>query len=162
MKTKNLKLVSILFMMFLGFNAAQAQYQGQFRLQYAAEFTTVNNVLFGNNLTGEYFPLDKISFSPNFSIYTPATGKASMLHLDAKYYFTEENIQWYGLVGYGYFRRRFEFNPENPLLRVSSVNVGTGVIIRLIDELGLNPEFKFQPQNNGEFLIKIGLLYFIN
>ncbi|EON74737.1 hypothetical protein ADIS_4848 [Lunatimonas lonarensis] len=156
-----MKRLLILVLFFSWSSATMAQYKGQFRAQYGNDIG-FERVLFGMNFSAEYFFVDKISFSPNVSILFPATGKASNLHLDARYYFTEEKAQWYGLLGFGNFRRRYEFNPEVAFRNWQTLNVGGGLLYKLIDELGVNGELKFQPQNNGELIVKIGLTYFIN
>ncbi|MFC4873253.1 hypothetical protein [Negadavirga shengliensis] len=152
----------ILFLCFLVLSfSTVAQYQGQYRLQYGHDFG-LGSGLTGVNFVGEYFPIDNISFAPSFSILLPASGKASQLHIDGRYYFQEEAVQLYGLIGYANFRRRLEFDFDDPLYHRGSLNIGGGILYKLMDELGLNGELKFQPQNNGEFIIKIGMSYFIN
>jgi hypothetical protein len=138
-----------------------AQYKGQYRAQYGNDYM-FGAGLFGMNFSGEYFPFEKISFAPNVSILFPATGKASNLHLDTRYYFTEEKVEFYGLLGYANYRRRYEFNPEITYQNTGTLNIGGGILYKLIDELGVNAEVKLQPQNRNEFIIKVGLSYFIN
>jgi hypothetical protein len=154
------KIFLLLVLSMIG-NELLAQYKGQYRAQYGNDFMFQSG-LFGMNFSGEYFPFEKISFAPNVSVLFPATGKASNLHLDTRYYFTEEKVELYGLLGYGNFRRRYEFNPEITYQNTGTLNIGGGILYKLIDELGLNAEVKLQPQNRNEFIIKIGLSYFIN
>ncbi|HSI78850.1 MAG TPA: hypothetical protein VK957_23350, partial [Lunatimonas sp.] len=99
------KLILFFALLLIG-NLALAQYQGQFRLQYGNDMG-FSSGLFGMNIGGEYFPVDKISFAPNLSVLLPETGKASNLHLDARYYFTDERFELYALLGYANFRRRY-------------------------------------------------------
>jgi hypothetical protein len=138
-----------------------AQYKGQYRAQYGNDMA-LRSGLFGMNFSAEYFPFEKISFNPNISVLFPATGKASNLHLDTRYYFTEEEVEFYGLLGYANYRRRFEFNPENAYQNTATLNIGGGILYKLIDELGVNAEIKLQPQNGNEVILKVGLSYFIN
>jgi len=154
------KLFLILVLSMIG-NELLAQYKGQYRLQYGNDFMFKSG-LFGMNFTGEYFPLEKVSFAPNVSILFPATGKATNIHLDSRYYFTEEKIELYGLLGYGLFRRSYEFNPEVTYQNTGTLNIGGGVLYKVIDELGINAELKLQPQHRNDFIIKVGLSYFIN
>lgn len=156
-----MKKIALLVAFILFGNIAVAQYQGQFRLQYGNDFGFTSG-LFGLNISGEYFPLDKLSFAPNLSVLFPESGKASNLHLDARYYFSEEKLEFYGLLGYANYRRRYEFNPEITYKNTGTINIGTGVIYKFLEELGLNAEFKFQPQNRNEFIFKLGISYFIN
>ena len=108
---RQMKRLVLLFALVLVGNIATAQYQGQFRLNYGNDMG-FSSGLFGMNIGGEYFPIDKISLAPTISVLFPESGKASNLHLDARYYFTEEKLEWYGLLGYANYRRRYEFNPE--------------------------------------------------
>ncbi len=39
---------------------------------------------------------------------------------------------------------------------------GFGGLFKIVDELGLNPETRFQPGNENEFLIILWFVYFIN
>lgn len=156
-----MKRLVLLFVFILVGNLAFGQYQGQFRLQYGNDIG-LSTGLFGMNIGGEFFPYDNISFAPNLSVLLPETGKASNLHLDARYYFSEDKLEFYGLVGYANYRRRFEFNPEITYQNTGTVNIGAGVLFKFLEELGLNAEIKLQPQNKNEFIIKLGISYFIN
>ncbi|WP_157972081.1 porin family protein [Pleomorphovibrio marinus] len=158
-KIKYLFLGSVMWIL-LSHNAF-GQYQEQIRLHYSNEYGLGNN-LFGFNLVGEYFLIDNLSFAPSATILFPATGKASAFNFNARYYFTEEDIQLYGLAGYGIFRRRYEHNPELNFDNRGSINLGAGVLYKIYDEIGLNFEIKVQPQNNGEVWLKLGMLYYIN
>ncbi|WP_209329232.1 hypothetical protein [Lunatimonas salinarum] len=156
-----MKKVVVFLALVLTCTTLKAQYKGQGRVQYANDMGFRSGLL-GMNIGAEYFFLDNLSFSPSFSILFPATGKASNLHLDARYYLTEETTQWYGLIGFANFRRRYELNPEIPLRNEPTLNLGGGLIHKLIDEIGINGEIKWQPQSNSDFILKIGVLYFVN
>ena len=152
--------VVLFFLVFTGFTSlASAQYQGQQRIYYANEYA-VNSGFLGMNLTGEYFPIDNISIVPSYTIFLPKAGKASGVDLNVRYYFTEEKIQFYGLAGYGYYTRKFEFSPFERL-NFNSINIGAGGILKLSEELGINPEIRYQTGRN-DFLLRIGVVYFIN
>jgi len=138
-----------------------AQYQGQFRASTGNDYGIGSN-LFGMNFSAEYFLIDRVSFAPNVSVLFPQTGKASNLHIDARYYFTEEKAQWYGVLGFANYRRRYEFNPDITYENNPTLNIGGGLLFKFIDELGINGEIKWQPQNSGEVILKIGAVYFIN
>lgn len=156
-----MKRLVLLFALVLVGNIAAAQYQGQVRLNYGNDIG-FSSRLFGMNIGGEYFPIDKISFAPSISVLFPESGKASNLHLDARYYFSEEKVEWYGLLGYANYRRRYEFNPGITYQNTGTMNIGAGGFYKFLDELGLNGEIKLQPQNKKEFIIKLGITYFIN
>ncbi len=154
------KIVCLLVIMSVSY-VCHAQYKGQYRIQSGNEYN-FNAGLFGINFTGEAFPLEHVSVAPSFTFLLPATGKASNLHIDFRYYFTEEKVEFYSLLGYGLFRRRFEFTPEPTVTNINTINIGGGVIYKFYDELGVNIDLKFQPQNQGEFILKVGISYFIN
>lgn len=137
------------------------QYKGQYRVQSGNELN-IQSGLFGINFSGEAFPFEYVAFVPSLTFLLPATGKATNLHLDARYYFTEDKFEFYTLLGYGLFRRRFEFSLEPAVRNVNSVNLGAGMLYKFTDELGINGEAKFQPQNDGEVIVRIGISYFIN
>ncbi|ERM81852.1 hypothetical protein P872_08940 [Rhodonellum psychrophilum GCM71 = DSM 17998] len=152
--------VVLFFLVFTGFtNLASAQYKGQQRIYYANEYA-INAGFFGMNFTGEYFAFDNVSIVPSYSIFLPKKGKASGVDVNIRYYFTEEKLQFYGLAGYGYYTRKFEAIP-NERLNFNSINIGAGGIIKLSDELGINPEIRYQTDRN-DFLLKLGVVYFIN
>jgi hypothetical protein len=139
---------------------AIAQYQGQSRAIQGYEIRSSSGY-FGLTLGAEYFPLNNISFAPSVSFYIPATGNAWGVDLNARYYFTEESIQMYGLLGYGGYTKSSESNPANKT-RFNSLNLGIGGMIKLRDELGINPEIRYQPINRKEFIFRLGIVYFIN
>lgn len=137
-----------------------AQYKEQWRAIHAYEIPMTTG-FFGMNFTAEYFPLNYFSIVPSYTIFLPATGKASGFDVNFRYYLTEKEKQWYGLLGYGYYLRRFEFNPEGRR-RTNSLNIGAGGMIKFNDELGINPEIRYQPIGRNELLFKLGVVYFIN
>lgn len=139
---------------------AFAQYKGQWRGIHAYEITSVNG-FFGMNFTGEYFPLNYFSLAPSITFFIPATGNARGYDLNARYYFTEKEKQWYALLGYGYYKRVYEFNTEGSVT-YNSINLGAGGMIKLRDEIGINPEIRYQPIGRNEVIFKLGIVYFIN
>ena len=106
--------------------------------------------------------MDRISIAPSFSVLLPATGKASQIDLSGRYYFSEDKFQIYGLLGYGFYRRKLEFDLEDPLRTSSGIHFGGGALLKFLEVFGLNGEIKIQPQHGGEFMVKIGISYFIN
>lgn len=156
-----MKQLLLLIGLFIFGNDVVAQYKGQARLQYGNDLS-IPSGFFGFNISGEYFPVDRISVAPSISALVPATGKASNLHLDARYYFTEEKIQLYALLGVANFRRTPEFQPEVGPTNTGTLNIGGGVVYRFLEELGINVEIKYQPQNSHEVVCKVGIAYFVN
>lgn len=150
----------ILLAMMLSFQTSFAQYKGQWRVIHAYELTTETR-FFGMNASVEYFPKHYLSVVPSYTIFLPATGKASGLDLLARYYLTENKKQWYATGGYGYYQRRFEFN-EVGKESFHFLNVGAGGMLKLNETLGLNPEIRYQVGDPGNVVFRIGVVYFIN
>lgn len=156
-----MKRIVFIFILMCQWGICHAQIKGQYRFQYGHDLA-INKSLFGVNFVGEYFPLDKISFAPSFSVFLPATGRASQIDLSGRYYFSEDKLQTYGLLGYGFYRRRLEFDLQDPLRTSSAVHFGGGALLKFLEVFGLNGEIKLQPQHGGEVVVKIGVNYFIN
>jgi hypothetical protein len=153
------KILLIPIFLLIGFSA-KAQYKGQLRFIHSYEMTSVKG-FFGINFGAEYVMLNYLSLHPSVTFYTPATGNARGFDLNARYYFSEKERQWYGLLGYGHYTRVFEFNPEG-IRRHNSINIGGGGMIKLRDEIGINPEIRYQPIGRNEVIFKLGIVYFIN
>jgi hypothetical protein len=150
--------IVVLFLIFS--NSAIAQYKGQWRGIHAYEMTSGKG-FFGMNFTAEYFPLNYFSLAPSMTFFLPATGNARAFDINARYYLTEKQRQWYALLGYGHYTRIFEFNPIGSL-KYDSINLGAGGMIKLNEEIGLNPEIRYQFGSRDEFIFKLGVVYFIN
>jgi hypothetical protein len=139
--------------------ASYGQYKEQIRVMHGYEMG-VDKGFFGMNFSGEYFPLNYFSVAPTFTFFIPATGNARGFDINARYYFTEKERQWYGLLGYGHYTRIFEFNPIGRQ-SFNSLNIGGGGMIKLSDEIGINPEIRYQVGRN-DLLFKISMIYFVN
>ncbi|WP_373493016.1 hypothetical protein [Aquiflexum sp.] len=139
--------------------ASYGQYKEQIRVMHGYEMG-VDKGFFGMNFTGEYFPLNYFSVAPSFTFFIPATGNARGFDINARYYYSEKERQWYGLLGYGHYTRIFEFNPKGREA-FHSLNVGGGGMIKLSDEIGINPEIRYQGGRN-DLLFKISMVYFVN
>lgn len=151
----------VLVLVFFTFsNLVFAQYKNQVRAIHGYELTSGKG-FFGMNFAAEYFPLNYFSIVGGFTFYTPATGNARGIDINARYYLTEKQKQWYGTLGYGHYTRAFEFNPEG-IRRHNSINIGAGGMLKLMDEIGINPEIIYQPMGRNEVIFKLGVVYFIN
>jgi hypothetical protein len=139
---------------------ALAQYKGQYRAIHAYEIA-YDTPIYGMNFTGEYFPINYFSIVPSFTFFVPASGNARGFDMNARYYLTEKEKQWYVTAGYGFYRRVFEFNPEGGF-DFNSMNIGAGGMIKITDELGINPELRFQAFGRNSTIFKLGIVYFIN
>jgi len=141
---------------------AEAQVVRESRIQLANEYGFDNN-LFGFGLLGEYFIIDRLSVAPSIVILLPETGKASTFDINIRYYFTTGLSQFYGLGGFNHFRRRLEFAPpEENLRNVPGFNFGFGHNYRLSEEFSLDTNLRYQPQNNNNVVLGIGIIYHIN
>lgn len=150
----------ILILFFLIAYDGFGQYKGQVRGLHGYEMGTRDG-FFGIGLTGEYFPVNYFSVAPAFTYFLPATGHARAFDLNVRYYHTEKEKQWYGLIGYGHFSRIYEFN-ELQKQRFNSLNIGVGGMLKVNDELGFNPEIRYQAFGRNEIIFKLSVVYFIN
>jgi hypothetical protein len=155
-----MKKAVLIILFLLSYNFAFAQYKGQIRVIHGYEVPS-DTGFFGMSFGGEYISVNRLSIAPSVTFFLPATGNARGFDINARYYFTEESVQWYGLLGYGKYVRVFEFNPIGRK-SFDSINIGTGAMIKLRDEIGLNPEIRFQPYGRNEFIFKLGVVYFVN
>ncbi|UCS94203.1 hypothetical protein KZP23_03995 [Echinicola marina] len=140
---------------------AQAQTAGDVRLQFGGDFG-FDSEAFGLNFGGEYLITDQISAAPNFTIYFPEFGKASTLNLDARYYFTQDLLQWYGLLGFTNNWWTYEvFGAPDQKVSRAGANIGAGGVLKFADNLAFNPEIKYQAQRNGQAVFRLALVYFL-
>lgn len=153
------RIVIIFILIFISYDGF-AQYKSQWRAMHGYEMGTSDG-FFGIGLTGEYFPGNYISIVPAFTYFLPARGHARAFDLNARYYFTEKEKQWYALVGYGHHTRLYEFN-EIGKERFNSLNLGAGGMLKVNDELGFNPEIRYQAFGRNEFIFKLSVVYFVN
>ncbi|WP_215224206.1 hypothetical protein [Echinicola shivajiensis] len=148
-----------LFAMTISF--AQAQSAGDVRLQLGTDYD-FDVEAFGLNFGGEYLITDQISAAPNFSIYFPEWGNASNLNIDARYYFTKDILQWYGLLGFTNNWISFSDDTFGDIKSsTAGANIGAGGILKFADSFAFNPELKYQAQKNGQFVFRLALVYFL-
>ncbi|GHB27276.1 outer membrane beta-barrel protein [Mongoliitalea lutea] len=155
-----MKKITIALLLIMVAFSANAQYKGQFRFIHSYEMTS-DKGFFGMSFGGEYLFQNYLSIHPSMTFYTPATGNARGFDVNMRYYLTEKEKQWYTLIGYGHYTRVFEFNPER-IRRHNSVNLGAGGMLKFRDELGINPEIRYQPMGRNEVIFKLAIVYFIN
>lgn len=139
---------------------AKAQYKGQWRAIHAYEWNGVNN-LFGMNFTAEYFPAHYFSIAPSYTMFLPATGKASSLDIHARYYLTEKRKQFYGMAGFRSYFFNKEFDDQGKQV-LQSFSMGAGGMLKINDSLGFNPEIKYSFAAEDGFVFKLGVVYFVN
>lgn len=139
---------------------AKAQSAGDIRLQVGGDYG-FELESFGINFGGEYLFTDKISAAPNFTIYFPEVGNASALNIDARYYFTQDILQWYGLLGFTNFWRSAEYLGIEGKASSAGANIGAGGVLKFTDNLAFNPELKYQAMDGGQAVFKFGLVYFL-
>ncbi|MBD8488447.1 hypothetical protein IFO69_06780 [Echinicola sp. CAU 1574] len=139
---------------------AQAQSVGDVRLQFGGDFG-FDTEAFGLNFGGEYLITDQISAAPNFTIYFPERGNASTLNIDARYYFTRDLLQWYGLVGFTNNWWSVDFMGVTAKESRAGANIGAGGVLKFADNLAFNPELKYQAQSGGQAVFRLALVYFL-
>ncbi|MDX5338534.1 MAG: hypothetical protein LPK25_05870 [Cyclobacteriaceae bacterium] len=155
---KNILGIGLLWLFSVSF--AHAQYKNQWTVSQGYEVRT-NPAYFGMNASVEYFPAHYFSIRPSYVVYLPSSGKATGLNLDIRYFLTEKKNQWYATAGYGYYQRKYEGETQ-PMLRQNYFHLGTGINLKLMDQLGLNPEIQSQLGPDTSWVFKIGLVYFVN
>ncbi|GAB4107690.1 hypothetical protein GCM10028791_01360 [Echinicola sediminis] len=143
-----------------GISLAHAQEKGDIRLQLGGEFG-FDSEFFGINFGGEYFIIDKISAAPNFTIFFPEFGNASTLNVDGRYYFTQDILQWYGLVGFTNNWFSFDSSVGKVTSSQAGANVGAGGVLKFQDNWAFNPELKYQLQSGGQAVIRVTVVYFL-
>ncbi|MDR7130131.1 hypothetical protein J2X69_002479 [Algoriphagus sp. 4150] len=153
------KIVFALMLCLVSF-LANAQYKGQWRAIHAYEWSG-SDYLFGMNFTAEYFPAHYLSIAPSYTIFLPATGKASSLDIHARYYLTEKKNQFYGLAGVQHYFYNKEFDNRGKQV-VRSLSLGAGGMLKLNESLGFNPEIKYSFSPANRLVLKAGVVYFIN
>lgn len=141
---------------------AQAQSKGDVRLQLGGDFG-FDSEAFGLNFGGEYLITDKISAAPNFTIYFPEVGNSSTLNIDARYYFTKDILQWYGLLGFtnNWWSYDLDGNDGKIKSNQAGANIGAGGVLKFADYLAFNPEIKYQAQKGGQAVFRLALVYFL-
>lgn len=142
---------------------AEAQTRGEARLQVGGDYG-FNTEFFGLNFGAEYFLIDRVSLAPNHTIYFPGEGygRASNLNVDVRYYFTEDILQWYGLAGFTNNWRDPQYDGGDFRTSNAGANLGVGGVLKFADRFAFNPEFKYQLQNEGQFVFRLGLVYILN
>ncbi|WP_200974745.1 hypothetical protein [Echinicola sp. 20G] len=154
-----MKKLLLLGLFVLTISFAQTQSAGDVRLQLGADYNFYVEA-FGLNFGGEYLITDQISAVPNYSIYFPERGNASNLNIDARYYFTKDILQWYGLVG---FTNNWISFSDDIFGEVKSsnagANIGAGGVLKSADNFAFNPEFKYQVQKHGQTVFRLALVY---
>ncbi|QDH78135.1 hypothetical protein FKX85_03415 [Echinicola soli] len=139
---------------------AQAQSAGDIRLQVGGDFG-FDTELFGLNFGGEYLITDNISAAPNFTIYFPDGYNASTLNIDARYYFTRDILQWYGLLGFTNNWASAEYMGFEDKNSRAGANIGAGGVLKFADNFAFNPELKYQAQKGGQAVFRLALVYLL-
>ncbi|MBD8488448.1 outer membrane beta-barrel protein [Echinicola sp. CAU 1574] len=157
-----MKKLLLLGLFSLSVSFLQAQSARDVRLQLGADYNFYVEA-FGLNFGGEYLITDQVSVAPNYSIYFPERGNASNLNIDARYYFTKDILQWYGLVGFSNNWISFSDDIFGDVKSSNAgANIGVGGVLKFTDSFAFNPEFKYQAQKHGQTVFRFALVYFIN
>jgi hypothetical protein len=148
----------IFFLLFLSFQFAKAQEQGDIRLQLGVDYRFQINII-GANAGAEYFFVDKFSIAPNFTYWFPNVGRDTNLNVDLRYYITEGVSQIYVLGGYNNFWINTQPGLPGTTLSRAGGNFGFGSYFDLIGNLGMNTEFKVQSQNTRQTVLRVALVW---
>lgn len=152
-----MKKLLVLFLFFASFLVANAQEQGDVRLQLGADYRfQIKNI--GANAGVEYFFIDKFSIAPNFTYWFPNIGRETNLNVDLRYYLTEGISQIYVLGGYNNFWINTQPGLPGTLVSRAGGNFGVGSYFDLIGNLGMNTEFKVQSQNTRQTVLRVALV----
>ncbi|UJP66312.1 hypothetical protein [Mongoliitalea daihaiensis] len=137
---------------------AQAQEQGDFRVQLGSEYKLQIQDI-GANAGLEYFFADKFALAPNFTYWFPRVGRTMNFNMDVRYYLSEGVSQLYLMGGYNNYW--INLQPGTPGLSQSRPggNFGVGAMIKLLEGIGLNTEFKVQSQNTRQPVLRVGLVF---
>lgn len=156
-----MKKIAILLISLLSISFAQAQEQGDLRLQLAADYKLQINDI-GANAGFEFLFADNFAIAPNFTYWIPNVGRSLNLNVDLRYYITEGVSQVYLLGGYSnYWDNTQPGLPGTTLVRPGA-NFGMGSYFVITEALGVNTEFKIQSQNTRQPVLRIGMVYNIS
>lgn len=146
------------FIAFFVFSYSYAQDQGDLRVQLGGDYK-LSIGYFGAHGGLEYFFVDKFSLAPNFTYWFPPVGRTSNLNMDLRYYLTQGSSQLYVMGGYS----NYWINTQPGMAGTNETrpggNFGVGAFLRIMDNLGLNTEFKIQSQNTRQPVLRIGLVF---
>lgn len=156
-----MKKLLIIFTFLLSVSFAEAQTRGEARLQLGGDYG-FRTEAFGLNAGVEYFPANRFSLAPNYTIFFPAIGWQSNLNVDARYYLTEGILQWYGMAGFTNTWLHPEHDGFDYRTSIAGANVGLGGVLKFGDRVAFNPEFKYQIYTGGQLIFRLGLVYIIN
>lgn len=152
----------VLTLFFVGiFWGVQAQEQGDFRIQIGGDYK-LQLEEFGANVGVEYFFADKFALAPNFTYWFPQIGRTTNFNMDLRYYLTEGVSQVYLLGGYANYWINVQPGTPGIVQTRPGGNFGVGAIIKLIDGVGLNTQFKIQSQNTRQPVLGVGLIVGLN
>lgn len=157
MKTKLLVLALVgLFTL----NSAIAQEQGDMRASFGLAFNTVSKVdtnngdfKMGLGITPafEYVFVDAMSANASYDFYfkTEENGaeyKFSSFNIDYRYYFLTDDIQVYGLAGFGFLK--VDYGAAGSASD-TGLNLGVGMNYPLSDMLAANAQLKYNTKKVG-------------
>ncbi|WP_373522931.1 hypothetical protein [Aquiflexum sp.] len=148
----------LFFLLSVSFQYANAQEQGDIRLQLGVDYRFQINII-GANAGAEYFFADRFSIAPNFTYWFPNVGRESNLNVDLRYYLTEGVSQIYLLGGYNNLWLNTQPGLPGTTISRAGGNFGVGSYFDLIGNLGMNTEFKIQSQNTRQTVLRIALVY---
>jgi hypothetical protein len=160
-KFENMKKALIIFIglvLFSFASNAQTQNQGDGRIHTFGTYGLRWND-FGAGAGIEFFFIDHFAFMPSYTRIFPEVGTESNFSADLRYYISEGPSQLYFMVGYSQNWENTQPDGAGVTSNFKGANVGVGAYTRLVDQIGLSTEFRFQSTNRQEVGFRIGLAF---
>lgn len=153
---KKYLLVFLAALMFSFGAIAQSQEQGEARLHAFGTYgLRYHNLGVGAGI--EYFFVDHFALMPSYTFIFPEVGKQSNLSADLRYYVSEGPSQLYFMAGYSQTWQDNQPNGAGRKQNSKGANVGVGAYIRIVENIGLSTEFRFQSPYPREVGFRVGL-----
>lgn len=178
-KMKKITLLLFAAFLFAGI-AANAQSQGEIRVGLGLALGTEAGVDensggselgLGINFGGEYLVTDVIGIAPSYTSFfktdfDSGIGSVSVgfnaFNVDGRYYFTTDDAQVYGLLGFTSMSAKSSFGGISTSSSEGGLNIGGGVNIPFNDSLLGNLQVKYQSPFEGQLVVNFGVAYVVN
>jgi hypothetical protein len=158
-----MKKLLLIFAFILASTVTYAQDKHEIRIYPGAEQIGFQSNHFAANLGLEYFILDNISIVPSYSqSLFLGRSKYQTLNLDSRFYMSKGTYQWYGFTGITNNRGRLWGEEDIVHSNFVGANIGLGCVIKFSDRYGINPEIKQQAMREGNMVLRLGLVFFLN
>lgn len=173
---KNFVSIFAFVLIFAFSSQVMAQDQGQIRIggslalgSKAGINDTGNKLGVGINVGGDYFVIDNLSAGLSYtyffnSSYTingiDISQRISSVNIDGKYYFLNDPVNVYGLLGLSIASATVKVNGTSSSSSEVGINLGAGVDYPINDKLSLNGQLKYNSPFE-QLEINLGVFYTI-